>query len=255
LILVKLGLVFSLLLTNAQINMEDNNELFAFMESIRQQENAGGDYLKEHKSTYTMTEQGLKLVQARGAYGILDINWDAWSKQAGYEGADWRIPVIQDIVAANKLTEYFNTYGSWDLVAVAWYGGPGAADDAVAGGMEAVADIGNIEEFGPDIQTYTNSVMDMYSKELEKPQPNVNVQTYAEMRNKDKFFSNAYNPKGEILDAPNNNVMKLSSPDYTLLNREVVPADDTIAKYGAEIISELTPNRKDIAFEVPEGAE
>ena len=104
--------------------MEDNNELFAFMESIRQQENAGGDYLKEHKPTYTMTEQGLKLVQARGAYGILDINWDAWSKQAGYEGADWRIPVIQDIVAANKLTEYFNTYGSWDLVAVAWYGGP-----------------------------------------------------------------------------------------------------------------------------------
>jgi len=243
LILVKLGLVFSLLLTNAQINMEDNNELFAFMEAIRQQENAGGDYLKEHKPTYTMTEQGLKLVQARGAYGILDINWDAWSKQAGYEGADWRIPVIQDIVAANKLTEYFNTYGSWDLVAVAWYGGKGAADEAVAGGMEAVADIGNIEEFGPDIQTYTNSVMDKYSKELENPQPNVDVQTYAEMRNKDKFFT------------PNNNVMKLSSPDYTLLNREVVPANDEIAKYGAEIIDALTPNRKDIAFEVPEGAE
>ena len=103
--------------------------------------------------------------------------------------------------------------------------------------------------------TTTKKFIEKYSKELEKPQPNVNVQTYAEMRNKDKFFTNAYNPKGEILDAPNNNVMKLSSPDYTLLNREVVPANDEIAKYGAEIIDALTPNRKDIAFEVPEGAE
>ena len=56
-----------------------------------------------------------------------------------------------------------------------------------------------------------------------------------------------------MLEAPNNNIMKLSSQDYTLTNREVEPANDEIAKYGAEIIDELTPNRKDIAFEIPEG--
>ena len=65
--------------------MVDNNELYAFMEAVRQQENAGGDYLKKHRKTQTMTNNGLQTVQAYGAYGILDINWDAWAKQAGYE--------------------------------------------------------------------------------------------------------------------------------------------------------------------------
>ena len=65
--------------------MEVNNELYAFMEAIRQQENAGGDYQKEHTPTQTMTNNGLQTVQAQGAYGILDINWPVWSEQAGYE--------------------------------------------------------------------------------------------------------------------------------------------------------------------------
>jgi len=248
-----LGLLCSILLTNAQINMVENNELYAFMEAVRQQENAGGDYLKKHKKTQTMTNNGLQTVQAYGAYGILDINWDAWAKQAGYEGADWRIPVIQDIVAANKIQEYHNNYGSWDLVAVAWYGGPGKADIAMNSGMDAVGDIENLEGFGPNIKTYVNKVMNTYESEKDKPQPDMNIQAYAELRNKDSFFTTAYNPQGEILDAPNNNIMKLSSPDYTSLNREVVPQNDKIAKYGAEIIDALTPNRKDIAFELPEG--
>jgi len=247
-----LGLVFSLLLTNGQINMEVNNELYAFMEAIRQQENAGGDYQKEHTPTQTMTSTGLQTVQAQGGYGILDINWPVWSEQAGYAGADWRIPVIQDIVAGSKLQEYYNKYGSWDLVAVAWYGGPGAADKAVAEGIASVGNTQNIEGFGPDMQTYVNKVMNTYNTEKEKPQKDLGLQAYAELRNKDKFFTTAYNPQGEMLDAPTNNIMSLNSADYTLTNREVVPANDQISKYAAEIIDELTPNRKDIAFEMPE---
>ena len=248
-----LGLLFFLLLTNGHNNMEVNNELYSFMEAIRQQENAGGDYLKLHTPTTTMTNDGLKTVQAYGAYGILDINWPEWAKQAGYEGADWRIPVIQDIVAGNKIQDYYNKYGSWELVAIAWYGGPGAADTAVEEGMESVMHIKNIEGFGPDIKTYVDKVMNVYNTEKDKPQKDLGLQAYAELRNKDKFFTTAYNSQGEILDAPNNNIMKLSSLDYTLTNREVVPANDQISKYAAEIIDELTPNRKDIAFEMPEG--
>lgn len=207
------------------------------------QENAGGDYLKEHKPTYTNTETGVQKVQALGAYGILDINWNSWSKQAGYAGADWRIPQIQDIVAANKLQEYYNTFGSWELVAVAWYGGPGKAKIAMESGMDAIGDLKNMESFGPDIKTYVNEVMNQYAQSLKKPLPKMSVKAYVEQRNQDKLFTTAYNPEGEIIDLPANNIMKLNSNNVLDTNRELIPANDEIAKYGAEILAALTPDR------------
>jgi hypothetical protein len=240
--------------------MVENQELFAFMDAIRKQENAGGDYLKEHRPTITQTSNGTQQVQALGAYGILDINWDVWSKQAGYAGADWRIPVIQDIVAANKIQEYYNEFGSWELVAVAWYGGPGKARIAQNQGMDAIGDLKNMEDFGPDIKTYVNQVMSQYNVSLEKPQPNLSVEAYAQQRNQDKFFTTAYNPAGEIIDMPPTaynpageiidmppqSLMKLNSNDITQTNRELIPANQDIAKYGAEILAALTPDRPEL---------
>ena len=145
-----------------------SQELVAFMESIKTQENAGGDYLLEHKPTMIKGYDGEPIqVQALGAYGILDINWDKWAEQAGYKGADWRVPEMQDIVAAYKFTEYYNTYGSWDLVAVAWYAGPCKANKAKALGLDSVGNIENLESFGPNVSEYVNSVMDKYEKVLE----------------------------------------------------------------------------------------
>ena len=145
-----------------------SQELVAFMESIKTQENAGGDYLLEHKPTMIKGYDGEPIqVPALGAYGILDINWDKWAEQAGYKGADWRVPEMQDIVAAYKFTEYYNTYGSWDLVAVAWYAGPGTANKAKALGLDSVGNIENLESFGPNVSEYVNSVMDKYEKVLE----------------------------------------------------------------------------------------
>jgi len=241
-----LGLVFSVLLTSVQLNMVENQELFAFMDAIRKQENAGGDYLKEHRPTITQTSNGTQQVQALGAYGILDINWDVWSKEAGYAGADWRIPVIQDIVAANKLQQYYNDFGSWELVAIAWYGGPGKAKIAMNQGIDAVGDLGNMEDFGPNIRDYVNQVMNQYNVSLEKPQPNLSVEAYAQQRNQDKFFTTAYNPSGEIIDMPPESLMKLNSNDITQTNRELIPANEDIAKYGAEILAALTPDRPEL---------
>ena len=60
-----------------------SQELVAFMESIKSQENAGGDYLLEHKPTVIKGYDGNPVqVQALGAYGILDINWDNISLQS-----------------------------------------------------------------------------------------------------------------------------------------------------------------------------
>ena len=122
------------------------------MEAIKQQENAGGNYTLKHKPTTILDFYGNPLeVQALGAYGILDVNWDVWAAEAGYKGADWQIPEMQDIVAAYKMTEYFNKNGTWDMVAVAWYGGPGKANKAAAEGIDSVGDIGNLEGFGPNM--------------------------------------------------------------------------------------------------------
>ena len=74
-------------------------------------------------------------VQALGAYGILDINWPVWSKQAGLQGAKWQDPNGQDAVAKYKVQGYFNMFGSWDLVSIAWFAGPETAKE-VAKGIE-----------------------------------------------------------------------------------------------------------------------
>jgi len=78
-------------------------------------------------------------VQALGGYGILDINFEKWAKQAGLkdfnmEDEDWKDPVAQDTIAKYKVQEYFNKYGSWDAVSVAWFSGEGNANQLVNNG-------------------------------------------------------------------------------------------------------------------------
>jgi len=102
-----------------------------YLEALKMQESSG-NYQAQHKpEVITDIVTGKKIrVQAIGAYGILDINWTgtktqkSWAKQAGYSGADWHDPVAQDAVAKYKVQEYFNKYGSWDAVSVAWFAGP-----------------------------------------------------------------------------------------------------------------------------------
>ena len=86
-----------------------------------------GNYEAQHEpSIITDANTGKKIrVQALGGYGILDINWDKWSKEAGFEGADWHDPKAQDAVAKFKAQQYFNKYGSWDAVSVEWFAGAG----------------------------------------------------------------------------------------------------------------------------------
>lgn len=99
-----------------------------------------------------------------GAYQISYENWDSWCENAGItdippmpwpEGSsawytsygdrsipytgDWHDvlppaptpwpPSVQDAVATHKMGEYYAHYGSWEKVAYAWNGGPGAADE------------------------------------------------------------------------------------------------------------------------------
>ena len=65
---------------------------------------------------------------AYGRYQIMPQYWDGWADEAGISGANIRDPAAQDRVARYKLGQYYDTYGSWDLAAMAWRLGPSVAE-------------------------------------------------------------------------------------------------------------------------------
>ncbi len=91
-----------------------------FMAAIRQVE-SHGDYTIPSEDGY-----------GYGAYQISYSNWDAWCAEAGIQPpAEWT-PENQDKVARVKMLQYYETYGNWHDVAVAWNGGCGAVGEGWA---------------------------------------------------------------------------------------------------------------------------
>jgi hypothetical protein len=141
-----------------------------YLEALKMQESSG-NYQAQHKpEVITDIVTGKKIrVQAIGAYGILDINWTgtktqkSWAKQAGYSGADWHDPVAQDAVAKYKVQEYFNKYGSWDAVSVAWFSGEGNANKLVKNGT---IDYSQADANGQTIENYVDQMNTKISEEL-----------------------------------------------------------------------------------------
>ena len=70
------------------------NLINIYLDALKMKESSN-NYLAQHSpSTIEDLATGKPIsVRALGAYGILDINWSVWSKQAGLEGADPDIEV------------------------------------------------------------------------------------------------------------------------------------------------------------------
>ena len=168
-------LVASQVLPNSIMENEmtnDNNPALIdiYLEALKMQESSG-NYQAQHKpEVITDIVTGKKIrVQAVGAYGILDINWTgtetqkSWAEQAGYKNADWHDPVAQDAVAKYKVQEYFNKYGSWDAVSVAWFSGEGNANKLVKNGT---IDYSASDANGQTIENYVNQMNKKISEEF-----------------------------------------------------------------------------------------
>lgn len=97
-------------------------ELDRFMAAIR---------AVESSNNYRAVGPSTKYGRATGAYQFLDSTWNNFG---GYRQAKDAPPAIQDARAAQLMTQYFQQFGSWDLVAVAWHGGLGAARKARSSG-------------------------------------------------------------------------------------------------------------------------
>lgn len=114
--------------------------LDAFMAAIRQKE-SGGDY------DIVNSDSG-----AYGAYQFMPEYWPEFARQAGVNPND-KSPEAQDRVARFHMQRYYEEYGNWYDVAVAWYGGPGAVGD------EDRLHRGQGEY--PTIDDYANSVIEL----------------------------------------------------------------------------------------------
>lgn len=119
----------------------------AFMAAIRQQESGGNYQILGPQTRYG---------RPRGAYQILDSNWDAWAAEAGLAGADWHDQQAQDHVARFKFLQYYQQFGSWEAVAVAWFAGPGRADDYVRD-PNSVANLSDV--LGTSVARYVQMAM------------------------------------------------------------------------------------------------
>lgn len=141
-----------------------------YLEALKMQESSGNYQAQHTPEVITDIVTGKKIrVQAVGAYGILDINWTgtetqkSWAEQAGYKNADWHDPVAQDAVARYKVQEYFNKYGSWDAVSVAWFSGEGNANKLVKNGT---IDYSASDANGQTIENYVNQMNKKISEEF-----------------------------------------------------------------------------------------
>jgi hypothetical protein len=92
-----------------------SDALSKFMAAIRSVE-SGGNY----KAIGPPTDWG----RATGAYQFIDSTWGGYK---GYRSAYLAPKAVQDARAEQLMSGYYKEFKRWDLVAVAWHGGPGAA--------------------------------------------------------------------------------------------------------------------------------
>jgi len=127
-------------LTNAQAG-GGGGDIDAFMNAISGQE-SGGNY------NAVNADSG-----ASGKFQIMPNNWGPWSQRAGLGPNAPRTPQNQELVAKRIMMDYYQQFGNWRDVAVAWYAGPGRVaqvrnSDTRQGGGKY-----------PSIRSYADTVM------------------------------------------------------------------------------------------------
>lgn len=127
------------------------DQINAFMGAIRRLES--GSYQGNYNALGKVIEGGDR---ALGAYQIMRSNWAGWSASAGIPGADWRDPAAQDRVARHIMLGYYRRFGSWDLVSIAWFAGPGRALKAQQAGIGSVSGLKDANNFS--VGSYVNDI-------------------------------------------------------------------------------------------------
>lgn len=96
--------------------------------------------------------------KARGTFQIMPSNYPDWAREAGVDPAD-HSPAAQDKVAGHKLQQYFDQFGSWGAVAVAWYAGPSAAQTWLKNPTARRFNVKQGKGDEPSINEYVNRII------------------------------------------------------------------------------------------------
>lgn len=141
------------------------DQIETFMAAIRRLEsgsfegdyNARGTMIGNRNSPYYGE-------QAYGAYQIMPGNWQWWAAEAGLPRAPITDRAAQDYVARFKFEQYYNRWGDWGLVAIAWFAGGSRADRAAREGVGAVGGIKDangyrVSQYYTDIAKYMEEAM------------------------------------------------------------------------------------------------
>jgi hypothetical protein len=118
--------------TNGSTSDTDESAVDSFLGAIRQHE-SGGNYQIYNQSG---------LSNASGAYQFIGSTWKGLGGSTS--SAAEASPAEQDRIARAYALKLFQQFGSWKLVAVAWYGGSGVAEQVTRG-----QDPGSPEGQGP----------------------------------------------------------------------------------------------------------
>ena len=140
----------------------DNNPALVdmYLKALLMRESTNNYEAKHKASVIEDYETGKPIrVQALGGYGILDINFPIWAKQAGLKDfsmadSDWKDPKAQDTIAKYKVQEYFNKFQSWDAVSVAWFAGENKAKELLRNGT---IDYDKADSNGTTIKQYVDT--------------------------------------------------------------------------------------------------
>lgn len=92
-------------------------EIDRFMAALAGKE-SGGDY------NAVNADSG-----ASGKFQIMPGNWPSWASRAGLSPDAPRTPANQELVAKRIMLDYYQQFGNWRDVAVAWYSGPGRVNE------------------------------------------------------------------------------------------------------------------------------
>ena len=129
-------------------------DIDAFMTAI-----AGGETTAAAGGGYGTTNQ----IGAHGRYQIMPANWGPWAERAGLSRSAPQTPENQEIVARHVMLQYYNQFGNWRDVAIAWFAGPGAVGAAGAEGRR--------DANGMTVQAYADNAMGRFAGLRGQPAP------------------------------------------------------------------------------------
>ena len=215
------------------------NAIDVFLVSLREKESSNRYDLLHKPGVIPDSVTGKPVrVQALGAYGILDINWDVWSKQAGLEGAEWRDPKAQDAVAKYKVQQYYTEFNSWELVAIAWFSGPNKSRKLMNGksiNMDAS------DNMGTRISDYVAGMNNLMTENMMKIDIDMQPVTINEI---------PYSPQSPAISTPNSKFMTKDKYAANLL--DAMSKANNPSGQRPDIFAQYAASKRDFSTQVPD---